>query len=348
MRGGQVSHAVLAAVLACATACSCGGSRPSGGAGLVEPSPSVETSSTSEESEWSTPARIARAVAFRESFDLPADSDWVQAVASMPDAVPNVPAFGMPLTDNEVALLTHRAQTTEAVSTEVQRFVRDRPEGWAGLYVDGGYVVAQFADLTPDLERRLRAGISPDAPLVVRSVRWTTDELDALRDRIRGDEWLPARYRLLDLGVDVRRNEVQLQVAASDDTAIDVIRRHYGDPEMLIVTIDGVGAEPAHEGSLFGHVIDANGASVPGLDVEHTPGRSSVSPTHDVGIATNASGVFYVADIAADDYLVRVYDSMASDGTYLEGSDRRLVGEMRITVNPGTTSEVTIDVPGLP
>jgi hypothetical protein len=285
------------------------------------------------------------AVAVRESFGLPADEDWVKAVAAMPDAVANVPAFSVPMTDNEVALLTHRAQTTEAVSTDVQRFVRDHPEQWAGLYVDGGYVVAQFAGLTADLERRLRASVSPDAPLVVQSVPWTTEELDALRDRIRNDEWLAARYDLLDLGVDVRRNEVQLRVAAAKDEAIADIARHYGDSGMLVVTIDGVGATEAPRGSLLGHIVDANGASLSGLEVDLAPVEGNANPTHDVGIETNAQGRFHVGDIAAAEYVVRVSDATAPDGTHLEGPDRLLLVETRVTVEAGPISEVTIQVP---
>lgn len=193
------------------------------------PPPTVQTNP------WLSTDGIARAVTFRKSFGLRADDAWIRLVATNPSALANVATYSIPILDSEVVHIADR----ETVLADLERFRMAHIDSWGGYYFAGNLVVVLLIDPTGSVERELRSAVPP--PLLVRTARWSFQELTDVSIRISDDPWLQAKYHLLSAGADVEHNTVALEVSSADQAAPAEITRHFNLGDQLTVTIDGAG-----------------------------------------------------------------------------------------------------------
>jgi hypothetical protein len=293
---------------------------------------------------WLTDAGIKQATAFRGTSRLPAAEAWVRQVAANPVALANVPQYGVPLTTAEIELITSRAKSLTDVRRVMDRFAAEHPDAWAGDYVDGGVLTAVLVDPTGSLRDELLGAIATNAPFSVKTARWTLAELTTLKERVLHDFWLSSRYHLLDLGVNVEANLVELQVSSADESAPARILEHFGAGDQLKVTIDGTGVAELPMGRINGIALDAAGRPVAGLAVELESDVPGVNPTSDVGYETASDGTFMIPDVPATGYTVRLYHQVDRDGKPLPHADWIQAGSKRLEVKPGEVSDARIIV----
>jgi Carboxypeptidase regulatory-like domain len=308
--------------------------------GSASPTASTEVASNW----WLSPAGIIRAVEFREQARLPASTAWVQVVARDPRALANLPKYGVPLTANEISLLDARANSIAAIRSVIDKFAAEHPEAWAGDFTQNGQLVAMVVDPSGDLINSLNSQVAPNAPLLVKPARWTLRALDALKKRVLSDFWLSAHYHVVDLGVSVGRNLVELQVSSADLSVPGKIGAHFDVGEQLAVTIDGTGVASLPRGSIAGRVVDGNGRGVPGLAVELVAAVPGLNATGDVGIATGDDGSFLIRDVPATSYTVRILSQLDARGSELPHLNWILMGSGDVEVKEGQTANVEVVV----
>jgi hypothetical protein len=306
--------------------------------------PSITSAPTEATSYWLTDAGIDRATEFRRGAGLASSRSWVEHVAVDPDALANLPRYGVPLMSVEVTVLSQRAKSIAEVRRAVDAFAAEHPEAWGGDYTMGSQLVAVLIDPTGELAAELGSKIAPGAPLRIKPGTWTLAELTALKERVLHDFWVGTRYQLVDLGVNVDRNLVEFEVSSADPSVPAKIAAHFGVGEQLAVTIDGTGVEALPTGTIQGQARYANGAPAAGLAVDLSGDISGAGSTGDVGIQTGDDGSFVIADVAATGYVVRFLSQVDRQGQPLEFSDWIPVGSKRVEVKPGETTDVQIIV----
>lgn len=309
-----------------------------------EVGPSITPAPTEATSYWLTDAGIDRATEFRQGARLASSRSWVEHVAVDPDALANLPRYGVPLTSAEVTVLSQRAKSIAEVRHVVDAFAAEHPEAWGGDYTMGSQLVAVLVDPTGELAAELGSKIAPGAPLGIKPGTWTLAELTALKERVLHDFWVRTRYQLVDLGVNIDRNLVEFEVSSADPSVPAEIAAHFGVGAQLAVTIDGTGVEALPTGTIQGQARYANGAPAAGLAVELSGDIPGAGSTGDVGIQTGDDGSFVIADVAATGYVVRFLSQADRRGQPLEFSDWILVGSKRVEVEPGETTDVQIIV----
>ena len=309
-----------------------------------EPEPSTTPAPTEAANPWLTDAGIERATQFRQDAHLEASRTWVMHVAVDPDALANLPRYGVPLTSAEITVLSQRAKSIAEVRRVVDAFAAEHPEGWGGDFTSGSQLVAVLVDSTGELANELGSKIAPGAPLRIKLGTWTLAELTALKERVLHDFWMNSRFKLVDLGVNVDRNLVEFQVSSADPSVPAEIAAHFGVGEQLDVTIDGTGVDALPTGTIRGQAHYANGAPATGLAVELSGDIPGAGSTGDVGIQTGDDGSFVIPDVAATGYVVRFLSQVDRQGQPLEAPNWIPVGSKRAEVKPGETTDVLIVV----
>lgn len=334
-----VALAVVLGTVALAAIGAAWANRPGGGMG-----PSTTPVPTEATSYWLTDAGIDRATEFRQGARLASSRSWVEHVAVNPDALANLARYGVPLTSAEINILSQRARSIADVRRVTDAFAAEHTEAWAGDYTAGGQLVVVLVDPTGSLSDELGAKIDPGAPFRIRTGRWTLAELTALKERIKGDFWLRNRYELIDLGVNVARNVVELEVSSADASAPAEIVANFDVGEQLAVTIDGTGVLSLPTGTIRGQVQYADGTPATGLVVELKGDIPGAGSTGDVGNGTGDDGIFVFRDVAATGYEVRLFSPYDRQGEWLEYPDWIPVGSKRVEVQPGETTDLVIVV----
>ena len=213
-------------------------------------------------------AELEAATRFRESVGLRADASWIQAVAA--DPASDRTTFGVPLTLDESAELDRRSRSMDEIEAVVGRYAPEQ-ESWAGSFIDharGGIYVVQFKGPLEAHLRALLGSLHPLAPLEVRSVRWSLDDLESLKYTVAAEEdWfatLPAV--LTGVGPDVMLNRLAIQISSANPQAEELVLEHFGwDREIAVVESDGTGALLLPRGRLVVRAVDGDGNPVMGL-----------------------------------------------------------------------------------
>ena len=192
------------------------------------------------------PPAIHNAILLREQLGLRADEPYVAALDADPAAHTRASAFGLefPVTAAEAVELTSVQEALEIVERAIVRYGPSVRDQWGGVWFDGPRrtYVAQF---TGDLERNRAALLErtyPEAPLEVRHVRWTLDELDARRDAVSNErEWFESiGAHLSGIGVDPAGNSVLVDVE-SGDPGVDIeVIGHFDGGEWMRVRVSPV------------------------------------------------------------------------------------------------------------
>lgn len=216
---------------------------------------------------------IDAAIRFRQSTGLRSDLAWVVKVAADADDQLRAQVYGIPLTQDELALLDARATNAAQVGPTVERYGAEHLDEWAGAYVDDDPNVGVIARFTGNLavhEAQLRTILNPNARFSVQTARWNKRQLISLSEQIaRDSSWLEsigASFEAAD--VSIQDNAVILTVRADSDGVRAVIAERYDGEGGLTVMI--VSRSPAWSGG-FGSVAIAarsrTGDPVSGFDV---------------------------------------------------------------------------------
>ena len=230
------------------------------------PAPAASPSSPTETPE-PVPSEIAYAIHQREVFGLRSDREWVEQVAADPRATTFTLDF--PMLPEEDAEFTRRQVDFGTVAAAVKAYAQTVPEAYGGVYIDQPrHVVVALWTATPEMHRvRVLERLAGWAPLEVRQVRHTEQELDDLVDRIGSDwDWMKGAGALpLSAGTEIIDNLVSLQVSSANPAIGAQILLHYGvGPDILRVDSDGSGVFLLPRGTIEGTVVMAGGKPVPG------------------------------------------------------------------------------------
>lgn len=212
---------------------------------------------------------VADARRFREDYGLRADDEWIRDVAADPTS--DRTSFGVPLTTGEVAELNRRTAAADEIKNLVVDYALAHADEYAGAYTDqqrGGIFVAQFSGHVAEHKAALFARVRPGAPLEVREVRWSLEQLEAFASRLQGaGGWfrtIPAY--LTGYGPNVPTNRVNVQISSVDPDAAAKIEAHFRwTNEIVEVETDGTGALLLPTGTLRIVARDSGGVPVPGL-----------------------------------------------------------------------------------
>jgi hypothetical protein len=333
----QFSWVIVGAVLLVAVLVGCNGDIASSASPHVRPTPTANP--------WLDADRLSRAVAFRQKSGLRADEAWVRQVAANPDAQDGVIAYGVPLTPDELRAFEARITDVEAVRTVVDEYGKAHAADWAGSTQDiaTGIVTARFAAPIAPYEAALWARVPPNARLSVVQVNWSLQSLEAIElklrdDMVAGSPWFAENGMVvIGGGIDVRQNQLAIQVSSRRTDVDDLLEARYGAMGMLAVAADGTGVLLLPKGNLVGRVIDQAGAPVVGASIELEGSIPGAGPGGDVGYQTSSTGRFRVDEIPAITYALRVYTSG-------ELNTRVLLAMQNVTVVRGETTNVTVVV----
>lgn len=297
--------------------------------GSPAPSAKAETGAPTETwtNPWLTNEALSQAIEIRLKLGLRSDPAWVHHVAMMPEALPGIPEYGLPLTPDELTELRSRASTFQETNAVIDRYGREHPDEWAGSSANSrrDAVVARFTGHVEEHEANLRRRLAPGAPFFVTEAQWTLGELEAVRTRI-SDEWLNGAAWFREhgfvptvLAIDVQANQVELRVSSTRSEIDELVEAHYGAEGMIWVISDGIGVALLPKGDIGGRVIDHEGKPVPGATIEVWSSVAGAGPPGDIGYGTNAAGRFLVQGLPAVVYTIDVY-SGGEDGGYLGSS----------------------------
>ncbi|HEX6867225.1 MAG TPA: hypothetical protein VF119_00395, partial [Candidatus Limnocylindrales bacterium] len=283
---------------------------------------------------------IEAAIAFRQAFGLRFDEGWVRAVAADPSAVLD---WGVPLLPWEAAEIEDRPTGEDAITTEVRAYLDAHRDVSGGLYIDqahGGIVTMLVTDDPESHRAPLRTEIGTDAPVVIRQVRWTEAELDALQARLSEDmrfyDTIPARF--ISSATDIIGNIVVLDVSsAAPDVGQRIADRVGAEPGQLRVVSDGTGILLVPTGTILGRIIAPPGTDLLTLSPQYEP-DVPIGARDAVGIEIMPDGTFRIDDLPPTGYRVVILE-------LLENGNRE-VGATHVVVPPGgvVSAEIPIDL----
>ena len=286
---------------------------------------------------------IAQAMKFRHDFGLRDDLAFV--TASMTDPAASDLNFGLPLYPDEAAkLFADQADQEHTIIPIVQGYAMAHADEFGGVYIDRdqhpGVVTTLWTAHLAEHATTL-AGLLGDHAVIVRQVRYSYAELDALRDTIEADfDWMeviPARMQ--SLGVGIIENAIDLDVSSAEPTAVQQIADHYGLGDKLVVTSDGTGYVFIPWGTVQGKIRTTAG-KIPGslgdlsISDEYDPAIPGGCGGGDIGYGFRDDGTFeYPCQAGVRKLVVTGHDAKGRNV---------VVGRATVTVVSGKTVTVTI------
>ncbi len=309
----------------------------------------VAPSGSHPNSRPSEPPGYADAVRFRTTHGLRSDAAWISEVASDPASEAGVRLYGIPLTEVEIQDLDARARVAAEVATAVERYGQAHPDDWGGAFMDqaSGLIVAQFTGNMTDHETALARALNPQARVKVVQVRWRLRDLETWQRSIAADTgFLRSLNAWFDrVGVDVPNNRVAFGISSADASAPALVSAHFGDPDWLTVTADGIGHWEGPRGTLVVAAVESVGRPVPSLDCVLTPDVPAAWRGN-LAVGTDESGECTIEGVGASGYLVELKAYSVADSTWKTvGSARTLVAgatvtRLRVRVDPTRAGEL--------
>ena len=284
----------------------------------------------------------ADAVRFRQAHGLTADPSHVRRVADDPAAVLD---YGVPLLPLEAQEIEARPARARAVTSVVRAYAALHLEEFGGLYIDHarfGVVTVLWTANAETHAANLAEGLAGVGPVLVRQVRTTEADLEALSARIAADqEWLaeiPAVLQAVE--VDVVENRVRMFVSSPSSLAADLIWNHYEVyRDVLLIESDGTGAALAPIATIRGRVVTAEGTE-PGnnsfMVVAHGPGPGPCAGDVDeMGHGVNPDGTFEI-QCSAGPWTIAIQDAP------IAGPNGVDLGHRDVLVPPGGAIDIVI------
>jgi hypothetical protein len=333
--GRRAASLVLFAALTVASAACASGAPSIPSTPVITAAPPV-TSPPTPPAEASLPPEILEAIAFREEMGLRSDVGWVQAVAANPAAVLD---WGVPLMAFEVAELEGRPTGEDAMVGVVQAYLAEHPDISGGVYLDqarGGIVTMLVTADPAGHEAAIREEIGADAPLVVRQVRWTEQELTDLQQRLFDGraflDGIPAR--MTTTSTDIIANQVELTISSAVPDAAQRIIAQFGAEEgQLRVVSDGTGLLLLPVGRVEGRITAPPGVDVQMLSPQYEA-DVDIGPRDAVGIGVRPDGTFTIEDLPPTTYRIYVLE--------LLDAGNREVASADVVVPPGAAASVDL------
>ena len=191
----------------------------------------------------------------------------------------------------------------ESLASDMQAYGSTVADEFGGGFIDqaGNNVVALF---TGNLELHRQAILDrvgkPAPQLVVRQVKYSEAELNALQDRINADtgpgqpDWLTAiNAKLMGVGVDVEHNCVGMEISTSNPEVPTAILARFGVPaDELRIESDGTGVQLMPKGWVDVSVqVAARVAGPPGgWSIDMHPDAPGIWGGGDIGYGVEAGG----------------------------------------------------------
>ena len=188
------------------------------------------------------PAELADAIQLREAFGLRADPEYVAQVAEDPAAT--TAELGIPLLPAEAAEIRRRFAAQDRMGA-LTAYGAEHRDQFGGLYIDqqaGGTVVLLFTGDIAQHQRAVAALAPAGVRTVVRQVRHTEAELEALQQQLTRemDALQPRGVEFITSWTDVERNIVQLEAKSNDPTLEATLEAaHPGMVDVVIHPLPG-------------------------------------------------------------------------------------------------------------
>lgn len=286
----------------------------------------------------------ADAVRFRQAYGLIAEPSHVRRVADDPAAVLD---YGVPLLPFEVQEIEARPARARPVTEVVRAYAALHLEEFGGLYIDHARFGVVTVLWTANIETHaanLAEALADVGPVIVRPVRTTEADLEALSARIVADQaWLAEIPAVLKgVEVDVVDNRVRMFVSSSSSVAADLIWSHYEvHRDVLLVESDGTGSALAPLATIRGRVVTADG-STPGNNSFMVVARGGGSApcagdVDEMGHGVNADGTFEI-QCSAGSWTIAIQDAP------IAGPDGVDLGHLDVLVPAGGVLDIVIEL----
>jgi hypothetical protein len=258
-------------------------------------------------------ALVEESTAFRREFGLRADEAWVRQVAADPSARWS---YQVPLTAAEEANLNARAAAVEELGPVLQAYGARHPEEFAGLYVDqerGGVLVVLFTGHLQEHGQAIAQLVRPGAAIELREAPASEVDLNALMERVSGDEELPALgVFVLEASTDETRGVVEIGVSTERGDVQGLVTGRYG-PAVLVKVLDPTGAFLKPRGTIVGRVVNGGGGPIEaGLGTDPLFGEFGMDA---IGQATNPDGTFRLENQLAGRWRISAFAEGFADGS---------------------------------
>jgi hypothetical protein len=239
-----------------------------GGCATETSTPSISSSAASSATSKPTPAPtssfdpadIARWIAFRSTYGLRADLEWVLLAAGDPSSANDFDVPLAPAEINEVARKNRAAQDlVPAVTAYGGRFA-----DFAGVRIDGPRVLILFKSAVDEHQTVLDELFGPGR-IDVRAAPYSTADLEVLAAQVVAEQaWFATiRVEFIDAEPWEGAPVVRLRYIAPDRSAEPLITAHFGDPDWL--TLRWLGPPPwtGPLGRLVVRIVDPEGRPLP-------------------------------------------------------------------------------------
>ena len=119
----------------------------------------------------------------RECFGLRADPAWVEEVAGLAQSRND---SGIPLLPGEVASIGEAIRASDSAVAALKRYGERMPDVYAGVILEGAKSILLVKG-EPNEHARLLGLVLPAGSFEVRSVKWSTAELDDFSADVQAD-----------------------------------------------------------------------------------------------------------------------------------------------------------------
>ncbi len=239
-----------------------------GGCATETPTPSTEPSAAPSATSKPTPATtssfdpadIARWIAFRTTYGLRTDLEWVLLAAEDPSSAND---FDVPLAPAEVNEVARKNRATQDLVPAVTAYGGQFSD-LAGVRIEDVRVVILFKTAIEEHQAALDRLFGPGR-VEVRLAPFSTADLEILAAQVVAEQaWFATiGVEFIDAKPSESANVVRLRYIAPDRSAEPQIAAHFGDPEWL--TLRWLGPPPwtGPLGRLVVRIVDPEGRALP-------------------------------------------------------------------------------------
>jgi len=252
----QLRHLILLCLLALASlVLACDGSRQSPAASAfsgASTAPIAQPSVAAED--------LATWIRFRRTYGLRSDPEWVIGVANAPGTNNEL---GIPLLPGEIDRVASLNLGIQDLVPAIERYGLNFPDAYAGVFIDGPIAVAQFSSQAELHRASIDIIFGAGAPVEVRSVPYSLDELDVFAKRVDSERgWFASiGAQLSSSSLRDQDNAVEISYKANGDVE-SLIRSHFGNPRWMQLRLEGPLPWTGPYGLLRVHIVDREGRPI--------------------------------------------------------------------------------------
>lgn len=198
---------------------------------------------------------------FRATFGLRSDEPWIRAVADDPSSANEI---GVPLLSWEIARMVALNLAVVDLVPALETYGHLFPGHYAGTHIEGRIAVIQFSGQVEERRAALEMLLGRDAPVEVRQVRYSLDDLGAFARAVEADrEWFSSvGAELSTVGPRAPDNVVELTYRANSVDVEAGIVSHFRNVDWLILSREGPLPWAGGYGRLVVRIVDRAGRPV--------------------------------------------------------------------------------------